>query len=143
MVMNIKGKLIPILEKFAHEAETGNEVGESPLDLSSQLISNTGWIPVRDAVLEILEDRVSPELREGAINVLYSGIKDGSPLEDKNRSIALMFACMNLYPTNHPMAYSDTVWSLVVYLKKVGMASEYDPLEDPEIKPIYQSIMKK
>jgi hypothetical protein len=40
--VDVKERLIPILQKFAYEVETGNEVGEAPLELSAQLINDYG-----------------------------------------------------------------------------------------------------
>src|ERR1041385_669011 len=129
-------KLIPILQKFAYEVETGIEEGDGPLDLSDQLIKDYGWSSVRDTVVQLLPDKRYEKLWEGGINVLYRGIGDGEPLEDKDYFIALMYACMKHYPGPNP-GYEDTIWSLVMKLKKVGITSDYDPLSDYAVKSYF------
>jgi hypothetical protein len=141
--MNTKEKLVPLLYQFASEVETGVEIGESPLELADMVISTDGWEAVRDAVVEILEDPTYQLLWEGAINILYAGIRDGKPLKDTNTFIALMYAAMNISSTNHPDQYFDTVWSLVMKLKGVGLTSDYEPLGDPDISSLYKSIMQR
>jgi hypothetical protein len=139
--IDIKEKLLPILRRFAVEVETGIEEGEHPIDQSDQLIEEYGWTPVRDAVLQILAEPCYQDLGRAGITALYAGIDDGKPLENVDYFIALMFVCMTHYPTNHLDEYEATVWSLTLKLKKIGTNSDYDPLKDPKVKPLYDAIM--
>ena len=138
---DIKEKLLPILRRFAVEVETGIEEGEHPIDQSDHLIDEYGWIPVRDTVLQILAEPRYQDLGRAGITALYAGIDDGKPLEDIDYFIALMFVCMTRYPSSHLDHYEATVWSFTLKLKKIGTNSDYDPLEDPKVKPFYDAIM--
>lgn len=138
-------KLMSILTEFAAEVETGTEVeeGDHPYDRSDRLINESGWATFRDAIIEIMEDEEYARLWEATINLVYSGMPDEDVLEDSNYFIALMYACLQRHPGENYHQYENTVWSVVIRLKKVGYNSDYDPLQDPQIKPIYESILSR
>lgn len=133
-------QVIKALHKFEQESESGEESDSDPID---DLIAVHGWKPIRDTVLAILHDKNYVAAWEIAINAIYPSVADRKPLDDNNYFIALMYACWKEFPGEHPDAYENTIWSLVISLKRISYNAEYEPLDDPEITSIMERIIEQ
>lgn len=94
-----------------------------------QAIDKYGWPAIRDAILSVLEDD-RPDLWENAAGLIWSvGISDREV--DTNKTTALVYFRLNPHP---PCDANNLAWSIASSLKGVGYLSDYDPLDDPEVR---------
>ena len=133
-------RVIKALHKFEQESKSDEHSDSDPID---DLITVHGWEPIRDTVLAILHDRNYVELWEIAINAIYPSVSDRKPLDDNNDFIALMYACWKEFPGEQPDDYMNTIWTLVITLKRLSYNTEYEPLDDPAITSTIEKILEQ
>src|SRR5260221_1241866 len=110
-------QVMKALHQVDQDSITGEDSDPDPIDA---LVAAYGWEATRDAIVAILRDKNYAEWWEVAINALNPGISDRKPMEDNDYFIALMYACWKQFPGPHDEAYLNTIWTLVIILKKIG-----------------------
>ena len=132
--MNVENEINRILADDSLDDETRDH---GKCDLIEELILKYDWKSVEEVMIAVLEDMD----RQYDDYVTIAEVIWGAALDERDMPINRVIAL--LYHRLEPDQDSDEnnlAWSIVCKLKGVDYLSEYDPLEDPEIKREMEKI---
>lgn len=106
-------------------------------DLIEDLIPRYDWKSVQGVLITVLEENNrSQKDYITAAEVFWGAVLDGRDVS-ANRVIALLYHRLEPDPGSNE---NNLAWSITSKLKGVDYLSEYDPLEDPDVKVEIKNI---